>query len=219
MPTYIAFREDDLTSVEGQKIRISSDYQFFEELDDAGGVPVQVAFAEVYVALQTGVIDGVLIEDDQLSIYEAASIEEVAPYVYELSAQFELSERGLLSDLYDGSTEPTEPTEPTEQATSTMRPSMATRPFQSSADLVRPVSMAGMRPAAGSSASPSSRKSLSWKESGAMVAQTDIMSAWMWPMRMTARPLVMVVLPAMMASVPHSLRSRGLSKSGMRPWA
>ncbi len=52
---------------------------------------------------------------------------------------------------------------------------------------------------------------------GATVAATPTKKAWTFAMRMMARSLVMVSFPLMVDRVPHSLRLRGASASGMRP--
>ena len=52
---------------------------------------------------------------------------------------------------------------------------------------------------------------------GEMVAQTPTKKAWTLAIRMMARSLVMVSFPEMVERVPHSLRLRAWSASGMMP--
>mmetsp|Transcript_22251 Transcript_22251/g.32182 ORF Transcript_22251/g.32182 Transcript_22251/m.32182 type:complete len:209 (+) Transcript_22251:369-995(+) len=106
---------------------------------------------------------------------------------------------------------------PKEPPTSTKIPSIAKRPFHVSASFVSPRFHIGISPMGSSSSSPSSRKSLSWKEKGAMVAAIDTIKTWTWAMRMTALWALIGLPPPRSARVPHCLRSRSSDVGGMSP--
>ena len=71
----------DITKLEGRKIRAQAKL-FSDMVEAAGGVPVPVAFAEAYTALQNGLVKGIFTGYDSIS---ATKLQEVAPYAYRIS--------------------------------------------------------------------------------------------------------------------------------------
>ena len=76
----------DITKLGGRKIRAQAKL-FSDMIEAAGGVPVPVAFAETYTALQSGLVKGIFTGYDSIT---GAKLHEVAPYAYGigLSNQF-----------------------------------------------------------------------------------------------------------------------------------
>ncbi|MBI1773871.1 MAG: TRAP transporter substrate-binding protein DctP [Proteobacteria bacterium] len=77
----------DITKLAGRKIRAQAKL-FSDMIEAAGGVPVPVAFAEAYTALQNGLVKGILTGYDSIT---GAKLHEVAPYAHniKLSNQFQ----------------------------------------------------------------------------------------------------------------------------------
>ncbi len=68
----------DITKLAGRKIRAQAKL-FSDMVEAAGGVPVPVAFAEAYTALQSGLVKGIFTGFDSIT---AGKLHEVAPYAY-----------------------------------------------------------------------------------------------------------------------------------------
>lgn len=109
--------------------------------------------------------------------------------------------------------------------TRAIRPTMAKRPLTISASSVRPNFKAGKYPK-GELFRSTIRSYSGWlgsnnRESpngrGQMVARRERAKKWALAIKMMARPLVMVSFPEIVARVPHWLKSRGISASGINP--
>jgi TRAP-type C4-dicarboxylate transport system substrate-binding protein len=68
----------DITKLQGRKIRAQAKL-FSDMIEAAGGVPVPVAFAEAYTALQNGLVKGIFTGFDSIT---GAKLHEVAPYAH-----------------------------------------------------------------------------------------------------------------------------------------
>ena len=67
----------DINSLKGLKIRVSSDPVMVGLVQGLGASPTNVAFTELYSALQTGVVDGA---EQPTANYKSNAFPEVAPY-------------------------------------------------------------------------------------------------------------------------------------------
>lgn len=82
-----------LEDMDGQKIRVQESGMMIDLIEALGGIPVPMAYAEVYSALQTGVIDGA---ENNWPSYESMLHYEVALY-YTTSEHNRVPEMQLIS--------------------------------------------------------------------------------------------------------------------------
>lgn len=87
----------DVMDLKGKKIRSYAKHIAII-IEALGGVAVPVAWAEVYTAIQTGVVDGLLTGID--SSYHG-SMYEVAPYMYDIGLIHGMWVIGVNKDLWD----------------------------------------------------------------------------------------------------------------------
>ena len=86
---------DDL---KGVKIR-SMEAQVWQDVIAAlGGTPIPVSFSELYMALQTGVVNG---QDNPISVTYANKLYEVADYIYKTNHCYNTSLWLICPDAYD----------------------------------------------------------------------------------------------------------------------